>query len=396
MPNPKLPDNAVFVGDVYFADSRAVDGDTVLRTGKVFELGSWSDKAFALNDAEADEACANFAPVDNDLEHRKSILDGKLGQLESVRRVGDTLFGDVRIPKWLDIAIGPDPLGISLAWNSAKQIVGNALTFNPRITDACVTAAFSCDAGHSALEAFAFFSEFAGRRNSASDLTDIQAVHDLTVKLGAKCLDPDPDPVTTYTKETRPLMKIKDLLAVFGIAGTPDLEAEITQVAAPAVIPAAAPANPAPAAIAAFTAENAALLGEIRATREANTMIAAKAFCAELRAEQKIVPAQESAIIAAFCQNAKDDAKGQPGYMEGLACFTSEGGLYEGPRLKTLRDQYAVAPKLGFTEEQLGATEKSILFTDGSQTELTPAALAGYLKASSLGKAALASMKETK
>ena len=34
---------------LFSLDTRTIDGDYVVRSGKVFELGEWADKGFALN-----------------------------------------------------------------------------------------------------------------------------------------------------------------------------------------------------------------------------------------------------------------------------------------------------------------------------------------------------------
>lgn len=132
-----------------------VDGDYVERTGKVFELGNHPDWGFSLNEAEADASVAAFKPVNNDLEHLsipgkvtaggvKTILDGKLGDLRDLKRIGNELHAKVRIPKWLHEAHGVDkPLKVSLVFNRAKQVVSNALTWNPGIPDAQLVAAFT-------------------------------------------------------------------------------------------------------------------------------------------------------------------------------------------------------------------------------------------------------------
>ena len=126
-------------------DGQAVfDGETVTRTGKLFEVGDWPDKGFSLTSDEMKSAVAAFQPVHNDLEHRDTILKEKIGKLESVEARGNELFGTVSIPKWLNDTIKDVPLKVSLAWDRAtKKIVGNGLVLNPRIADAQVFAAFT-------------------------------------------------------------------------------------------------------------------------------------------------------------------------------------------------------------------------------------------------------------
>lgn len=392
-----MPKTFTFSGSSFAVDSRAPDGDGfVIREGKVFELGSWADKGFSLDESEADAAIAAFTPPSNDLEHRSTILDGKLGTLESIRRNGSEIIGRVRIPKWLDAIQGDKPIGVSLAWDAAKKVVGNALTLNPRITDAQVVAAFTADADFEALDAYEFFIEFVGKRNSAADSKDIQAVHDLTAKLGAECKAREEKAKEADIKYTadppgkeKPKMTIRAFLTSLGFSDKPNLDAEFTApTVTPVVPPAATPTAPAQPS-AEFTAQMTAMQGEIKVARESALMTAAKAFCAELRAAKKIVPAQEPQIITAFCMNAKDDAKDQPGYIEGLACFNAEGALIEGPRVAALRGQYQAAPALTYTEELLDASDASVLFANGGQAPMDPAKLKSYLGMSELGKSAL-------
>lgn len=140
----KVEVQRVYVPAAFAMDEVEPDGDTVVRRGKLFEVGDYPDKSFSLTEEEADQALADFRPVPNDLEHRNTVLDGHLGVLEAVERRGAELFGSVRIPKWLDAVIGDKPVKASLAWDrNSKRIVGNALVLNPRIEDAALMAAFS-------------------------------------------------------------------------------------------------------------------------------------------------------------------------------------------------------------------------------------------------------------
>ena len=79
-------------------------GDWVYRTGKIFQAGSYKDKKFELSPEEMCEAIADFKPVELDLEHIPTVLDGELGTLEAVALGADgwSLIGSVRMPKWLD------------------------------------------------------------------------------------------------------------------------------------------------------------------------------------------------------------------------------------------------------------------------------------------------------
>jgi hypothetical protein len=108
----------------------------------LFEAGDYPDKNFTLTEDELNIAAANFQPVANDLQHTNTILDGKLGTLESVYVKGKELFGKVKIPKWLH-DLHPNAIKTSLTWSrDDKRIRGNALVLNPRVPDAQIVAAF--------------------------------------------------------------------------------------------------------------------------------------------------------------------------------------------------------------------------------------------------------------
>lgn len=388
------------------------DGEYVVREGKVFECGDYPDKDFSLSEAEADEAIAAFNPQPNDLEHRSTILDGKLGVIQEVRRVGKDLIGKVRIPKWLDNIQGAAPMGVSLAFNRSKRIVGNALTLNPRISDAQVAAAFTASADYAPGDAFDFFISFVGRRHSTTDQTDLQAVHDLIVKLGAECHKRDEeankkDVVATYAGphiKEKTKMTLRGFLAQLGFGEKPDLDAEVstaftqptqqqTQQTQQTQQQQQAQAS---SASTAFSTADESLKTEIRTGRESRLATAAKAFFAELRQAGKAVPAQEEAIIAAFCMAARDDARGLPGYIEGLACFSADGALVEGERVKALRAQYKNATPSNFTREMLDNVDAQILFTPSRDGATTPDEMASLLSMSGLGQAALKGLREQK
>lgn len=147
----------------------------VIRRRKVFEAGDFPDKDFSLSPEEALAAAATFSPVDLDLQHVPSVLDGKLGKLLSLIPVdgGRELWGDVGIPQWLDQVLQNTPVELSAAWDRAtKRLMRLALVVRARIPDAVLMSAFA---------------QFEGRRNSGSDQQTIQQIHDLTTGLGAMC-----------------------------------------------------------------------------------------------------------------------------------------------------------------------------------------------------------------
>lgn len=125
-----------------FSDEVEED-DCIVKSGKLFEAGDYPDKGVKFTDKDLDNMVDGFKPVPNDLEHKKSILDGKLGQVRKIWKKDQSVYGEVEVPKWLNKVIGNKPLKVSLAFNRDKQIVGNALVLNPRIKEAAVFAEFN-------------------------------------------------------------------------------------------------------------------------------------------------------------------------------------------------------------------------------------------------------------
>lgn len=165
-------------------DAAPVGDGYILRTGKLFEAGEWPDKGYAMTADELAAAAASFAPVDIDLEHVPTVLDGKLGQLKSVEVRGSELFGTVAVPEWLDSLLEDGARKVSCTWDKAtKRLSGLAIVRTPRITDAALYAAFST---------------FAGKRHSAADLADLQKIHDIVTGQGAVCA---PRPAAYYADE---------------------------------------------------------------------------------------------------------------------------------------------------------------------------------------------------
>jgi len=159
----------------------------VVRRRKIFEIGDYPDKNFSLDLAEAQAAIAAFTPAPLDIEHVPSVLDGKLGTLQSLALDADqkSLFGDVAIPAWLDRVLDGTPVKLSALWNRlTKRLEKVALVLNPRIPDAVLMSAFT--ASLVTPEEV----EFLGRRTSKADQQTLQSVHDQLVKLSDAPLCP--------------------------------------------------------------------------------------------------------------------------------------------------------------------------------------------------------------
>lgn len=116
--------------------------DWVRRIGKVWELAYYADK-MPVSEDELDRAVANFSPQPINLEHEQTVLDGKLGLWEKCWRVGNEVFGELLIPKWLDDLFKGESLRCSVEFTDDRRFCGIALTNWPRVSDAAVFAAFT-------------------------------------------------------------------------------------------------------------------------------------------------------------------------------------------------------------------------------------------------------------
>jgi hypothetical protein len=298
---------------VEFSDS----DQTVIRTGKIFEAGDYGDKG-NYSEQDLQNAASNFSAVPNNIEHKPSFLDGKLGKLLSVEAKGKELFGKVAIPKWLNDTLGSEPLKVSLEWlKSSKQIVGNALTFNPHIKDAQLVAAFS-----------------AANQTTEGGITM-------------------PEPKKTVWER---------LKAHFGDKGVPedlkDLETAKFVDSEPAPAPAVAtPAVVAPVIPAAPSTEVAQFKQDLDTTKAENAALRAKLlrdeavkFADKAVADCKAMPAEKDSLVAMFVQAANDDS------ASGVACFSNVGQFTAGERVKNLQSWMDSKPAIhNLTTEQLVA-----------------------------------------
>jgi len=339
---------AVFSTERLFSafKEKASDG-TVIRRGKVFESGDFPDKDVSFDEADLDRAVSTFAPVDNDLEHASTILDGHLGRLEKVWRKGAELFGEVHLPAWLDEAIGDEKIKVSLAFDRAKNIVGNGLVLRPRIADAAIMSAFS------------------------SSL---------------------PSPISKGLKpEEKKPMKLKDAIKhLFGLDTVDDLDAEVTlpgEGTPPAPSPATpvADATPAPAvpvaeptAPAAFSQENDARL---QALESEIVKTKSFAFADAMILGKKAVPAQRDSIALMFAQAVKMDAGTG-------SVFSATKGVVEGKSVEGLRAYFAAAPTHSLVGESF-TDEAVLLFGNNARSTMEGDKKNNLLALSALGRKAL-------
>lgn len=309
----KIKYQALFSNERLLAEfSLTEEGDMVVRSGKLFEAGDFPDKGVTFDSEDIGFAVKTFAPVENDLEHASTILDGKLGKLKEVWQKGEEIFGKVAIPKWLDQAIGDEPLKVSLAFDRNKRIVGNALVLNPRISDAVVMSAFS---QHSSTQQT--FGKPGGNKTP------------MKIKLGDA---------------------IKHL---FGAVRTEDLNAEVeVPEAVQAVFSSSAPApstsTPAVSTPAEPVKDEAAEAQAATFKAVAKNLVnaAAYAFADGVIRDKKALPAQRETIAAMFGTSVENDAQG--GSM-----FSAEGTVNEGANVKALREFFANAPTHAFSGEAI-------------------------------------------
>lgn len=388
------------------------DGEYVLRTGKIFQAGSYPDKKFDLSSDEMKTAVSSFKPVEIDIEHAPSVFDGKLGKLEAVQISdnGQDLIGTARIPKWLDKVLGEGAKKVSATWDRATKTLNKlALVRNPRVADAALMAAFSASEVGTEIEPIvfkaleAYFSdsknleEFAhstweGKSTlqsihdtaaragaicteskadmtadfvSAGEAKSIQQVHDLAVKGGAKCSSSG---MCGYSndKETS-TMNLKDIAAYFRGLKDEELEGGAEKVVEK---PAEAKAVEAVKLSTEPTAREKELEEELTTlkAREATYKAAEAAYKAkEIVAEaEKFVdgeitkgtafPAERSGAVALYAQAAKDDA------ATGTKVSFKKGDVeVEDTRVEAFKSLFSVRKPHGLTVEELTASGAGVL-----------------------------------
>ena len=204
-----MEEEAKFTSENLTSVTDTSDGEYVLRTGKIFEAGSYPDKQFDITPEEMLEAINEFKPVDVDLEHMNTVLDGQLGKLETIQIAdnGWDLVGTVRLPKWLDTKLGDDNRKVSATWNkSTKKLEKLALVRNPRVADAALMAAFTADEMRKSSNATfsepdkvlmdtltKFFETVDFKHRTYEGQSVLQSIHDMAARNGAICEEPKKD-----------------------------------------------------------------------------------------------------------------------------------------------------------------------------------------------------------
>lgn len=195
----------------------------VMKTGLIFRAGDYPDKNFRMTAEELKNAADAFTPVDLDIEHRKSIFDGKLGKLHAVVAKGDELYGAALVPKWLHEISEENPIKVSCTWDrSTKKLSKLALVTDPRVSDAALMAAFSkseLEAGASAdkvlIDFMVAFSKTGERTWAGQDV--LQQIHEITSKAGAVCSKSNAEYSEFVSKpENKAIQDIHDMATSLG------------------------------------------------------------------------------------------------------------------------------------------------------------------------------------
>lgn len=328
---------ALFTGDVIYAE----DEEFVTREGKIFEAGDYPDKDFSLTGEELAEAVAEFQPVNVDYEHVAGPLDGKLGQLTEVWAGddGSTLFGRVKLPKWLDSALGTSQRKVSTTWDrNTKRLKSLALVVNPRVSDAALMAAF------------------AGKRHSDKDLGDFQSIHDLMVTHGAQCSPKQkefsmPGEVNDKNDETTFLDRLGAAIgrAVLGAQGNGG--ATIAAMGAQGTTdPPAAAQDELPAS---FKSQMDALEAELALARSQRILAEAQAWVTNEIAAFRAVPAEAELLIATYREAAADDLL-SPREVTFSTVVDGKPAQTKGSRVDALKARQALRPVHKLTKEGLG------------------------------------------
>lgn len=134
------------------SSARAQDPDNpnnvIIPAPIIFRCDNYPDKDFSLTPEEAHSSTvAGFSRVELDLEHKPTVLSGKLGHLTHIdlsETDPNIISGKVSIPKWLDGLLGANERKLSVAFcRTSKKIIGCGIVRNPRVSDAAMMAAFA-------------------------------------------------------------------------------------------------------------------------------------------------------------------------------------------------------------------------------------------------------------
>lgn len=380
----------------------AVSDEYVTRTGLIFRCGDYPSHTFALTEDEADAAIAAFRPVPLNLEHKATVLDGKLGRLERVWRQGADIYGETRLARWLDEALDTTARKVSTEWDrSAKALTGLGLVLDPQVSDAVLMSAYATFAaarhdtppGQVALQMIHDHAAASGavcakpggkaKMSSKHEAATIQTIHDMTTQHGAQCQAIGQDMAAhvpgmgLFSRTKGSPMKLFDWLTAQAKEQGVEIEDSPAVFNAPAPDPRIAELEQSLKAqqetMARFKTERI----ESEAAAEADRLILAS----------KALPAEREAIVAAFRQAATDDAS------HGAVTFSAaDGQSATTSRVAQLRALYEARPGHGLTAEQVQAARfgvPNVTQTGADDAEKAKAEAERLLAMTDLGRAAL-------
>jgi hypothetical protein len=351
-------------------------GDYVVRTGKIFQAGSYTDGQgipFEMTSEELAAAAASFTSVPLDLDHTVTILSGKLGALTRVKvDENGVLFGEVALPKWLDDVAGrntdgtPKPIKVSTTWDrGSKTLTKLALAVNPIIEDAEIVAAFA---------------QFAGARHSVKDMRDIQAIHDkahemhdLAASQGANCGKAkmsQPKTGVAMQDERTIVQKIKEMLGISGQGegAAANLSATATGVAAGGQ-GGAQPGNVTTGAQqdAALLARAEAAENKLKTERDERISAQAAAFASQVIIDRRAFPTEKDSIIADYKINATDDANSPTNEVRFSVQSVVDGKVViepkKGTRVDAMKARYEARPQHQLTTPTI-PSNATLIFSD--------------------------------
>ncbi len=394
--------------------------EMVVRRGKVWEAGEYPDKQFGMTPEEVLAASLDFQPVPVNSGHPAvpSPLDGLLGELRGIELSPDdgvSVIGEVAIPKWLHEVLPPGDIPVSMEWDrETKRPAAISIVSDPRVSDAALVAAFAkrhdTPAGQRVMQRIHDVAAEGGavckKANVASyasshEASAMQQVHDVAAEHGAKCQDmSQPGMPVFYGRldEGAPAKPAKARFSMswfsdfFRLAKAapegfdPDEFFQATGQGAPSQQP-AAPAQTNPATFSAATEREKALEAELQRERAKGILRDAEAFATKIINEERAFPMEKDAIIAAYSQAAVDDNR------FGTVTFASG---QQGNRVGVLTAAYEARPAHQLTQEQIKPELQKILFNQtqtpdpNAPQDVTPEAIADYLRQTPLGQQALA------
>lgn len=418
------PHDAVTVTFGLTAAPSADADEYVTWRGKIFEAGQYPDKAFDISPEEIDVAIEQFTAQHLDLEHIPTVLSGKLGALTAVHPGDDgwSLYGEARVPKWLDTVLPADERKVSATWNrTTKQLEGLALVIDPRVADAALAsyAAFAkrhdTPHGQMAMQDLhdtsarhgAVCSSANAQMASRHEASAIQQAHDLAVTHGAACASTSgPKGPAMYSGAEASQRKggsimswLNDLFKVAKEAPA-DFDAEAafsamkptaTLISGETLTQATTPAAQYSAGPSAAEQERDSIKAELARLKAERIAEQAAAFATKyIETEHRAHVAERDAIVAAYTIAAQDDISyGQATFANGTT--TS--------RVAALARQYDARPAHQLTVEQLVPGMQALFNQattpdpDARNRPLDRAGVVALMEQTSLGRQALAQMK---